>query len=58
MYLPGSSNSLRGILIPDLFGVDKIADYYGIAMFFSGVSAFLGLPMAGLFYMFSLYSNI
>ncbi|KAL4220689.1 hypothetical protein ACF0H5_021085 [Mactra antiquata] len=46
----GSSNSLRGILIPDLFGVEKIADLFGISLFFSGISAVLGLPVAGALY--------
>jgi hypothetical protein len=43
----GSSSSLRYVLVPDLFGVDMIADLYGLNMFFCAFGAFVGLPKAG-----------
>ena len=50
----GSSLALRYILVPDMFGVDKIADLMGLDMFFSGIAAFIGLPIAGQWYIFLL----
>ncbi|XP_045201074.2 uncharacterized protein LOC123554790 [Mercenaria mercenaria] len=46
-FSSGSLSSLRHVLIPDLFGVEMIADLYGINMFFSAFAAFVGLPKAG-----------
>lgn len=45
--LVGSSNVLRGVLIPELFGANMMADLLGISMFFSSIAAFTGLPKAG-----------
>ncbi|XP_045201070.2 uncharacterized protein LOC123554788 [Mercenaria mercenaria] len=49
-FSAGSSSSLRYVLIPDLFGIDMIADFFGINMFFSAFAAFIGLPKAGALY--------
>ncbi|XP_060584274.1 monocarboxylate transporter 13-like [Ruditapes philippinarum] len=46
-FSAGSSSSLRYVLVPDLFGVDMIADLYGLNMFFCAFAAFVGLPKAG-----------
>ncbi|XP_060602137.1 monocarboxylate transporter 14-like [Ruditapes philippinarum] len=46
----GSSNSLRGVLIPDLFGSEEIAEHLGITMFSSGLAAMISLPISGAMY--------
>ena len=45
--LSGSSAVLRSVLLPDLFGVEMIADRLGILNFFNGCSALVGLPITG-----------
>lgn len=39
---------LRIVLIPELFGVEMVADCFGICMCFSSIAAFTGLPKAGI----------